>query len=136
MSQHRQSNLELNANQNMKPRKVLVVDDDPIIRDMMVEILESEGYHVATARNGHEALELLHGSEHYLVFLDMMMPGMDGKQMCEQLDADPPTRRRHAIILMSALGQLDAATTARVEDLIPKPFVVEDVLEMMERYMG
>lgn len=136
MSQHRQSNPGLSANQNMKPRKVLIVDDDPVIRDMMVEILEGEGYPVTAARNGDEALKLLHGAEHYLVFLDMLMPGINGKQVCEQLDANPPARQRHTIILMSALGHLDAATTARVEDLIPKPFVVEDVLEMMERYMG
>ena len=48
-------------NQNNKPRKILVVDDDPIIRDMMVDILSLEGYTIDTARHGLEAMEILRG---------------------------------------------------------------------------
>jgi CheY-like chemotaxis protein len=121
---------------NGKPRKVLVVDDDPIIRDMMLDILEGEGYSAVTARNGHEALKLLRSGEPYLVFLDMMMPGMDGRQVCEQLDADPLARSLHTIILMSALDRLDQATGSKVEGIIPKPFVVEDVLAIMDTFLG
>ncbi len=127
--------LNLNLNTNTKPRKILVVDDDPIIRDMMSDILESEGYAVTTARNGFEALKLMHGDERYLVFLDVMMPNMDGKEVCERLDADPHTRQRHAIILMSALDRLSEVTSCKVEGIIPKPFVVEDLLDVIERYM-
>jgi|SRR5579864_5415440 len=129
-------NLRLNPHEHMRPRKVLVVDDDPIIRDMMIDILEAEGYAVASARNGLDALKLLHGDERYLVFLDVMMPGMDGREVCERLDSDPQARRRHAIILMSALDRLDEVTTSKVEGIIPKPFVVEDLLDMMEAFMG
>ena len=75
--------------QNAKPRKILVVDDDPIIRDMMVDMLDLEGYPVRTARNGREALELLHSEENYLVFLDLMMPGMSGFEMVARLRAQP-----------------------------------------------
>ncbi len=126
----------LNLNTNASLHKVLVVDDDPIIREMMSDILESEGYAVTTARNGFEALELLHGDEPYLVFLDVMMPNVDGREVCERLDADPHTRRRHAIILMSALDRLSEVTSCKVEGIIPKPFVVEDVLDVVERYMA
>ena len=125
-----------NLNLNTNTRKVLVVDDDPIIRDMMRDILESEGYAVTTARNGFEALKLLHGDEPYLVFLDVMMPNIDGKEVCERLDSDPNARRRHAIILMSALDRLSEVTSCKVEGIIPKPFVVEDVLDVIERYMA
>ena len=134
---NRPLNLNTNnsTNQSTKPRKVLVVDDDPIIRDMMCDILESEGCSVTAARNGFEALKLLHGDEHYLVFLDVMMPNMDGKEVCERLDADPQSRARHAIVLMSALDRLSEVTSCKVEGIIPKPFVVEDVLDAMERFM-
>jgi CheY-like chemotaxis protein len=127
-------------------RSILVVDDDPIIRDMMVDILESEGYAIRVARNGIEALKLLNGvngangegskdDEHYLVFLDVMMPGLDGKAVCERLAAVPQARQRHVIFLMSALDKLDEITTCPVDGIIPKPFVVEDVLEVAERYI-
>ena len=64
-----------------------------------------------------------------------MMPNIDGREVCERLDADPHVRGRHAIILMSALDRLSEVTSCKVEGIIPKPFVVEDVLDVMERYM-
>ena len=115
--------------------KVLVVDDDPIIRDMMADILECEGYPICVARNGMEALKLLRSDEHYLVFLDVMMPVMSGKDVCEQLETEPHVRQQHIIILMSALDKLEEATSCKVEGIIPKPFVVEDVIEALEPYM-
>ncbi len=97
---------------------MLVVDDDPIIRDMMVDILDFEGYSIRTARNGPEALEMLRGDEDYLVFLDLMMPGMSGKEVCTLLEAEPALRRRHVIILMSAMDRPDEDTALRVDGTI------------------
>src|SRR5215467_6323464 len=98
-------------NQHNENLKILVVDDDPVIRDMMADILEFEGYTISIARNGFEALQLLHGSEKYLVFLDLMMPVMSGKQLCALIEADPQLRNRHRIILMSAMDNLEEAAT-------------------------
>jgi CheY-like chemotaxis protein len=117
-------------------RKVLVADDDPIIRDMMVDMLEYEGYSLRVARNGLEALKALRGEEDYLVFLDVMMPMMNGKEVCEQLEAEPATRQRHKIFLMSALDKLDEVTSCKVDGIITKPFVVDDVLLALERHLG
>ena len=117
---------------NGNTRNVLVVDDDPIIRDMMVDMLEFEGFSLHVARNGLEALKTLRGDEDYLVFLDVMMPGMSGKEVLEQLEADPTTRRRHKIFLMSALDKLEEVTSCKVEGIITKPFVVDDVLRVLD----
>src|SRR5438270_12847563 len=92
-------------NKNNKTRKILVVDDDPIIRDMMVDILNLEGYTIDTARHGLEAMEILRGEESYLVFLDVMMPVLDGKEVCAILEAEPDLRDRHVIVLMSAVDK-------------------------------
>jgi CheY-like chemotaxis protein len=121
--------------QNAKPRKILVVDDDPIIRDMMVDMLDLEGYAVRTARNGREALELLHSEENYLVFLDLMMPGIDGKKVCEALEGEPHVRSRHIIVIMSAMEKQEEALSLNVDAMMPKPFVVEDVMGVMEPYI-
>ncbi|GAC1565786.1 MAG: response regulator [Ktedonobacteraceae bacterium] len=121
--------------QNVKTRKVLVVDDDPIIRDMMVDMLEYEGFSLRVARNGLEALKLLRGDEGYLVFLDVMMPMMSGKEVCEQLEAEPGTRKRHKIFLMSALDKLEEVTSCKVDGIITKPFVVDDVLQVLELHL-
>jgi CheY-like chemotaxis protein len=110
------------------PRPILVVDDDPVIRDMMVDILSFEGYSIQVARNGREALEKLHQDEHYLVFLDMMMPGMDGREVCLRLNAEPRIRQRHIIIIMSALDNLVETEQLNADAIMPKPFEVEDIL--------
>jgi CheY-like chemotaxis protein len=123
-------------NQNNQTRKILVVDDDPVIRDMMADILEFEGYTISIARNGFEALQLLRSDENYLVFLDIMMPAMSGKELCTVLEADTHLRKRHIIVLMSAMDNLEEAASLQVDAILQKPFVVEDVIEILEPYMG
>jgi CheY-like chemotaxis protein len=122
-------------NQNNQTRKILVVDDDPVIRDMMADILEFEGYMISIARNGYEALQLLRSNEDYLVFLDIMMPVMSGKELCALIEADPHLRKRHIIILMSAMDNLEEAATLEVDAILQKPFVVDDVIDILEPYM-
>jgi CheY-like chemotaxis protein len=114
---------------------VLVVDDDPVIRDMMADILECEGYVPELARDGHEALRLLQGPQSYLVFLDFMMPAFNGREVCEHLGAYPQTRQRHVIILMSAMDRIDETTDLDIDMLMPKPFIVNDVAEALDMYM-
>lgn len=125
----------MQAKTNLKPHKILVVDDDPIIRDMMIDILDLEGYPVQVARNGLQALEALQGDENYLVFLDLLMPVMNGKEVCQALDTEPDIRRRHVIVLISALDRLVEAATLNVNTVMPKPFSTDDVMRIVETYM-
>jgi len=118
-----------------KPHKILVVDDDPVIRDMMIDILSFEEYPIHLARNGHEALEKLQGDDDYLVFLDLMMPVMDGYGVCSQLQANPQVRSRHVIIVMSALDNLAQASSLNVDATMPKPFMVDDVMRIIRPFM-
>jgi len=122
-------------NQNYKTRKVLVVDDDPVIRDMMADILDFEGYSISVARNGYEALQMLRSEQDFLVFLDILMPGMNGKDLCAVLEAEPQLRKRHIIVLMSALDNLEEAASLNADAVLPKPFLVEDVINKLEPYM-
>jgi CheY-like chemotaxis protein len=122
-------------NQNNTTRKILVVDDDPVIRDMMADILDFEGHSIVVARNGNEALQLLRSDQDFLVFLDIMMPGMNGKELCAVLESDPHLRKRHIIILMSAMDNLEEASSLKVEAILRKPFVVDDVIDILEPYL-
>lgn len=120
---------------SIKNRDILVVDDDPIIRDMMVDILSLEGYTTQVARNGREALEKLNEDTNYLVFLDMLMPGVDGREVCHQLATQPQKRQRHVIIIMSALDNLGEATQLNADAIMPKPFAVEDILRTIAPFV-
>jgi CheY-like chemotaxis protein len=125
-----------------RPEHILVVDDDPVIRDMMIDILDLEGYTVHIARNGQEALDRLQSLEHvensagYLIFLDLMMPVMDGQAFCQALAAQPELRARQVIVLMSALDQLNQATSLSVNAMMPKPFVMDAILRIIHQYIG
>ncbi len=119
----------------VRPQKIVVVDDDPIIRDMMADILESEGYATSLARNGQEALRLLQEPGNYLVFLDLMMPTFSGKDVCAALSTQPQVRQRHILILMSAMDSREETDQLDVDMVMAKPFVIEDVEEVLEMYM-
>lgn len=123
-------------NMNNHPIDILVVDDDPIIRDMMADILDFEGYSAELARNGQEALAKLRGNKHYVIFLDLMMPVMDGRELCQQLQAQPELRSQHIIIVMSALDNLVQASSLNVDAVMPKPFTVDDVLKAIQPYVN
>lgn len=130
-------NLKLKTqNPPVRPRKIVVVDDDPIIRDMMTDILENEGYTPELARNGQEALHLLQGPESYLVFLDLMMPTFSGTDVCKTLTAYPHVRQRHIIVLMSAMDNIEETLNLDIDMIMPKPFIVEDVEAALATYMG
>lgn len=119
----------------LKPQKILVVDDDPTIRDMMADLLESEGYSATLIRDGQEALRLLQGPESYLIFLDLMMPGFSGANVCASLASRPDMRQRHILVLMSAMDNLPETAALDIDMLMPKPFVIEDLEEVLDIYM-
>ena len=115
---------------------VLIVDDDTGIRDLLEGLLEEEGYNVATARNGREALETLRaraGLGPHVILLDLMMPVLDGYGVMELLAADPILRDSHAIVVMSAAHRLSERKFPLAQAQLSKPFAIDDVLETVSR---
>ena len=118
--------------------RVLVVDDDPSIRQILCELLNEEGFATLTACDGQEALEILWKSEEPLIaLLDYMMPQMTGVDTLRYLAEDPVRARRHTIVLMS--GNWDypdlAAEVFRHTALpfLAKPFTIEQLLHAIEQ---
>ncbi len=113
---------------------ILVVDDDMLSRTLLSTGLQERSYAVETAEDGPQALEVLRARPFDLVLLDILMPGMDGFQVCQQLKADPNTRDI-PIILISALDETEnivKAFTMGGVDYITKPFQFEEVLARVE----
>ena len=111
---------------------ILIVDDDPAIRKMLVEVLSLEGYPTETAVNGREALDLLARGGARVVLLDLVMPVMDGREVMNELRANPPERTRHKVILVSAIVNLEGARDLEPDGVLPKPFTVEQLLNVLE----
>ncbi|MGH2688726.1 MAG: GGDEF domain-containing response regulator [Actinomycetota bacterium] len=104
--------------------KVLIVDDDPAIRLLMEAILRPEGYDLLQAGDGAEALELLRGEMPDLVVLDVLMPKIDGVEVCRQLREDPRTRSTSVIMLTARALSADVLVglAAGADDYVIKPF--------------
>jgi len=117
--------------------KVLIVDDDEEIRALLQDMLKEEGFHVGTARDGQEALDLLQRESGWVILLDIMMPNVDGREVIRQLQANQKLRDKNKVALMSAGGRLAQErlhlATDVVEALLPKPFDLEDVLAVVSR---
>ncbi|MDP9469617.1 MAG: response regulator [Chloroflexota bacterium] len=74
-------------------KMVLVVDDEPVIRDLVADVLRDEGYAVVTAADGREGLDLLARERPDLVLMDVMMPGLDGREAYLAMRSRPICRR-------------------------------------------
>ncbi|MGE0058010.1 MAG: response regulator transcription factor [Dehalococcoidia bacterium] len=107
---------------------VLVVDDEPAIRNLERVILKSAGYQVLTASNGAEALELLERSHPAVVVLDMQMPVMDGRSLFKMLDS----RGERPAVLVVANEAGRAQRELGAEACLEKPFAPEDLLARIE----
>ncbi len=112
--------------------RVLVVDDDRAIRELLRVMLEMEGYEVATADNGCAALEALEAAgEPWVVLMDVMMPRMSGVEVCRRLNAAGASGRRHQVALMTAglMARDECPEPARA--LLRKPFDLDDVVRLV-----
>lgn len=85
-----------------KPARILVVDDDPILRSLIVDILLTEGYEVAEASGGWEAICALGRVQPHLILLDIVMADMDGLEACRVIKHKTEKFRHVRVILMSA----------------------------------
>ena len=117
--------------------KVLIVDDDPDIREILLAFLHGEGFQVQGASDGEEALQVLAQEDGWVVFLDWMMPRVDGQAVLCALQATPHLRTANRFILMSATSRWrleDARLAAGVfVGVLPKPFDLEEVVALLQR---
>jgi DNA-binding response OmpR family regulator len=92
------------------PKKILIVEDDPSFSRAVCHIIEKEGYDVITAANGLTGLRMAKEDKPDLLILDVMLPGLDGFEICSRLRHEPQTARL-PIIMLSAKGQETDKTT-------------------------
>ncbi len=110
--------------------KILVVDDESSIVELIEENLAMEGYHTSHAYSGEEALELMRHDQPDLVLLDVMMPGMDGYEVSRQMQADPQLNHIPIIMLTARSATPDKVMgySRGVDDYITKPFDSDELL--------
>jgi two-component system, response regulator, stage 0 sporulation protein F len=116
---------------NITGATVLVIDDQPGIRRLMAEVLQEDGYNVAIAANGYEALQKVKEITPQLILMDMKMPGMDGLETFRELKKLGKAER---VIMMTAYGELELVKEAMslgAYKYITKPFDINLIKTMV-----
>ncbi len=111
--------------------KVMLVDDEPNILQFLELGLGNEGYKVAAAQDGREALSLARSFEPHVVILDVMMPGMDGFEVCRAIKSDRPV----AVIMLTAREDVEdrvRGLSIGADDYMPKPFSFAELLARIQ----
>ncbi|UCG38245.1 MAG: response regulator [bacterium] len=118
--------------------KILLVDDTELFLDLEKSYLQRESFHFLTARSGEEALEMVRDQRPDLILLDLLMPGMDGDEVCRDLKRNPATRAIPVIMLSSDTGEgmKDRCLAAGCDAFVSKPLKRDELLEAIERMMG
>ena len=111
--------------------RILVVDDEPAVRRSVRSALTLEGYEVRLAREGAEALDVL-ASEHVdAVVLDLLMPGVDGLEVCRRLHAEGDPTPVLMLTVRNLVSDRVAGLDAGADDYLTKPFSLEELLARM-----
>ena len=117
--------------------KILVIEDDPIALRFTRYTLEQEGYQVVTAPNGSEGLRKAWKEEPDLIILDVMLPGIDGFEICHRLRAEPQTARLPILMLTAKAQEVDKATGLKMgaDDYLIKPVDPSDITSTVENLL-
>jgi two-component system, chemotaxis family, chemotaxis protein CheY len=115
-------------------RRLLVIEDDPAIREMLEMVLDSEGFEVVTAQHGAAAMAMLEAVEPSLILLDMKMPVMDGWSFLERY-RQRPGAKVPVVVLTAAQDASRRAAEVGADAYVAKPFVIDDLVRIVERYL-
>jgi CheY-like chemotaxis protein/Tfp pilus assembly protein PilZ len=117
---------------------ILVADDDPSILDFAFRAISKAGHRVLRAERGDTALTLVREERPKLVFLDVLMPGLDGLEVCKAIRRDDALGRT-PVVLLSAMGEArlaDAVQLAGANDYLTKPMRLEALRALVQKYVG
>jgi DNA-binding response OmpR family regulator len=114
-------------------RCVLVVDDDAVLRRVVRAVLEADGFRVIEAHDGQQGLEMAVSERPRVVILDVMMPGLDGVEVCRRLD-----HRATKVLMLTAIGDVTtevASLVAGARGYLTKPFSSMELLDRVEELL-
>lgn len=128
----------LSTPQAVTGRTIVVADDDQSILDFAFRAISKSGHRVLRADRGDTALQLIKAERPWLVLLDVLMPGLDGLEVCKEMRKDEQLARI-PVVLLSAMGETrlrDAAKQSGANDFLTKPMHLESLRALVAKYVG
>jgi CheY-like chemotaxis protein len=120
-------------------KKILLVDDDPHLLELIKTVLEQKGYDVMVAHSGQECLVMLKKIKPDLILLDVMMPIMDGKEVCRRIRSNPETKSLK-VAFLTVMQKYDVGIEfmekLNVLDCLTKSFPHEDLLDKVDQIVN
>jgi len=122
----------------METKKILIADDNENIREALTYLLEDEGYKLWMAKDGAEALREVKNVRPDIIFLDIMMPEMNGYDVCRIIKNDPELKKTY-VIMLTAKGQVaeqERGKEVGADEYIVKPFSPMEILTKIKRILA
>jgi two-component system alkaline phosphatase synthesis response regulator PhoP len=119
-------------------KKILVIEDDPATSRLVDYSLRHEGYQVISASNGLEGLRKAIGESPDLVILDVMLPGMDGFEICHRLRSEPATAQLPILMFSAKAQEIDKDTGIKVgaDEYLTKPAAPSEIVSRVEKLLA
>lgn len=124
---------------NQNPLRVIYIEDDLEMIDLVVMILQRRGYNVTGAHGGRQGLDMIFENPPDLILLDLMMPDIEGWDVYQQIKANESTNNIPVIVITARAQPIDRVLgihVARVEEYICKPFRPQELLDSIDRVMS
>ncbi len=121
----------------MEKKKILIADDNENIRDALTYLLEDEGYALSMAKDGSDTLKKVREFRPDILFLDIMMPEMNGYEVCRVIKNDPQLKNTY-IIMLTAKGQVaeqERGKEVGADEYIVKPFSPMEILSKIKNIL-
>jgi len=115
-------------------KKILVVDDDAAVLEMVQLALEGAGYRVQTSLNG-ACFQQMHSDLPDLILLDILLSGEDGRELCRQLKDDEKTRHIPVILFSAHFSRGDNTQRSGADACLPKPFHLVELRDLVKRHL-
>jgi CheY-like chemotaxis protein len=117
------------------PQTVLLVDDDPQLTHVVSMFFEIEGYVVLVAKSGQQALDMLTQTRPDIVLLDLMMPGLDGREVCRKIRADKRFKKLPIAVFTAAELRQEELLAAGANSFIVKPYSLDGLKQVVENLL-
>ena len=132
---HKPADVKKEVVARSKDKRVLVIDDDPIVRDLMKTHLENDGFEVILAASGKEGINLARTEKPSVITLDILMPEMDGWSVLRTLKADPETENI-PVVMASILDEQKQGLALGANDYVSKPVNRDKLITALRRFVG